>query len=237
LAGAPLEELRATRCAGLRSVASLKGAPLSEIDLAYTAVADLRPLSGARIREADLSGLPVVDFSPLRSWRLNRIWLNDTRFEDFGLFREMALEELHAARVPVRDFGPLTGLPLRRLTLSGTAILNLEPLVAMNLDHLDLSFTRVTELRPLTQSTVHSLMLHGCNGVQNWEPLREVSGLRRLSAPAATVPKRVLQNVRLVALFSAEAALGERDNAWRHTTQVDAFWKKYGRPTVGGGVR
>ena len=233
LAAARLDRFVATRCSRLRSVAALADMPLSSLDLAYTSVADLTPLIQARVRRVDLSGIPATDFTPIRAWRLNAASLHDTKLMDLALFRGMALEELHAARIPARDFAPLAGLPLRRLTLSGTAIVDLSPLIAMSLDHLDLSLTRVTDLSPLAQVTVDSLMLHGCNGVQDWHVLQNVNGLRRLSAPLASVPKQAQRRARVLAQLTPEATARERDVAWRDTAHIEAFWRKFGRSTAG----
>lgn len=228
---APLNRFAARGCGGLRDVKALQGMPLTHLDLSYTAVEDLSPLDGVRVRHADLSGIPATDFAVMRSWDLNAIWLHDTEFVDFSVFKEMALEDLHVARVPARDFAPLAGLPLKRVTLTGTAIVDLSPFFAMQLEHLDLSFTRVSDLKPLSRTTVHSLMLHGCNGVQDWTQLRQVNGLRRLSAPAATVPKNVLRSLRTAALLSAKGLALVRDATWRDAAQIEMFWKRYGRPT------
>jgi serine/threonine protein kinase len=232
LAGQSVERFVASGCGALRRIDALHEMPLTYLDLSYSGVAALGPLAKSKVRHVNLSGVPATDFEVLRNWKLNSAWLNDCKITDFSVFREMALEQLHAARVPVKDFSPLALVPLKQVTLSGTAVVDLKPFSAKNLDHLDLSFTRVADLAPLTRLSVGSLMLHGCNGVGDWGSIRNIRGLRRLSAPTGTVPRLAIRKLGLLAEIGPDQVAKLRDQVWRDTAQIETFWKKHGRPVT-----
>lgn len=234
LAGKALVELKANNSA-IRDLSPLRGMPLTTLEISHTAVEQLEALSEAPLRYVKMSSIPATDFAVLRGKSLLRGWFNDTALDDMEIFSDMALEELHVAKVPAKNFSILRRLPLRRLTLAGTTIEDLSPLGSqLNLIYLDVSFTRVQKLAPLTSVRLESLLLHGCRFVSDWEKLRRIRGLRRLSVNAnavgsgilrACVSLKTVRNIgekRLEELSMAETA------NWRSRVSQDQFWEKRG---------
>jgi Leucine-rich repeat (LRR) protein len=104
----PLKELECWK-SNVKDLSPLRGAPLTSLDIAWTAIEDLTPLLTA----TDLTWLhcdntPVTDLSPLRG---------------------KPLTELHCQNTGVTDLSPLEGMPLRNLRCNsgvarnGTAVL------------------------------------------------------------------------------------------------------------------
>ncbi|MFT6621238.1 MAG: hypothetical protein ACJASX_004155, partial [Limisphaerales bacterium] len=89
---------------------------------------------------------------------------------------------------------PLGGTIVDWLNLSQSQIRDLEVLSTAELRFLDLSFTRISDLRPLTRNTrIHTLFLHGCNGITDWAPLLKVKGLRQVTVSAGDPNLPMLQ--------------------------------------------
>jgi serine/threonine protein kinase/Leucine-rich repeat (LRR) protein len=78
----------------------LKGAPISELHIGRSGIADLTPVRDLPLRSLGLWGNPVTDLSPLRG---------------------MQIEELTIEQTRVSDVSPLIGLPLKKLYLRGCA--------------------------------------------------------------------------------------------------------------------
>lgn len=234
-----LSQLDAASCRSLSNIGDLRSlAQLEDLDIADTGVRNLDPLAGIRIRRIDLSGIPAENFEALRGMKLAEAACNDTQLRDLTVFADMALVELHLARAPVEDFSPLERLTtLRRLTLTGTAIEDLAPVAAKRLEFLDLSFTRIQSLNPLRGpvTRVHTLLLHGCNGIQEWKGLAGIRGLTGLSHPPE-VSLRFLSgcaSLRKHASIDVQRLDKLRDRTWHIAEDLERFWSSFGR-SIGG---
>jgi len=224
-----LHTLDITGCAAITNIAALAGMELAVLRMSRSGVSDLWPLKDARLQHVWMSQIPAADFNVLRGKRLRTGWFNETALNDLSVFADMALSELHLAKVPARDFSVLRSLPLDRLTLSGTLIESLEPLSSQReLKYLDVSYTRVRELAPLTRVRITELLLHGCNGIEDWKNLRLIRGLTRVSFPAGAVSNRVragLSSVRVIAALDEEQTAAVEDLAcWRDPASQRRFW-------------
>lgn len=93
------------------NVAMLRGAPISGLILAETAVSDLSPLRGMPLTRLRLASTKVTDLSPLQG---------------------MPIDQLQISGTAVADISPLRGMPLRDLKMTScTNLTDLTPLAGM----------------------------------------------------------------------------------------------------------
>ena len=225
-----LRLLNITGCSGITNIAPLAGMDLGELHMSRSGVTDLWPLKDAQLREVWMSEIPAPDFNVLRGKKLRVGWFNETALNDLSVFSNMAISELHLAKVPAKDFSVLLNLPLERLTLTGTSIESLDPLATQGrLRYLDVSYTRIRELEPLANVPITDLLLHGCNGIEDWKNLRRLRKLTRLSYPAGEVDNRIkagLPSLKIEAVLDDEKAAEVKDLAyWRHLNAQKKFWE------------
>ena len=231
-----LSRLDAENCHSLADIGDVAGlTELEDLNIAGTAVTNLLPIAGIRIRRVNMSGIPAESFEALRGRKLVVGAFNDTHLRDMSVFNGMTLLELHLARVPVEDFSPLKNqTTLRKLTLTGTAIENLVPLTDMNLGFVDLSFTRIQSLAPLRSgiTRIGTLLLHGCNGIEEWQHLAGIRGLTGVSYPQGEVAGRILSacsKLRRHAPVVPERLDKLRDQVWNDAGDLERFWAAYSR--------
>lgn len=233
LASADLSQLNIMKCTGITNIEPLQGMKLDDLFMSETSVTNLQPLADSQLRRVRMSGIPAVDFGVLRGKKLRSGWFNESALSDLSVFNDMAIVELHLAKVPAKDFSILQELPLERLTLSGTSIEDLSPLGTKSaLRYLDVSYTRIQRLAPIEAVKVDTLLLHGCNGIQDWTVLRRLGRLKRLSVSDGELDPRIragCRSLESVAVLSDRVADAVRDTVWRDTSAQSRFWNEHGK--------
>jgi hypothetical protein len=101
----------------------LNGAPISDLNLNYTAVADLSPLRGMALKGLHLIATKVTDLSPLKGMPLTFLNLSLTKVTDISVLREMPLIYLRThGCTELADLSPLASCKtLTNLTLPSDA--------------------------------------------------------------------------------------------------------------------
>jgi hypothetical protein len=134
---------------GLRSLESLKGLNLTDLEISLNAVSDLSPLLGMRIERLDLSSNPIKSLAPLAGMPLESIALGGTEVSDLRPLAGMKLRGLIAWDTPVEDLAPIRGMPLEVLNLRKAPVKSLEPLRGMALYWLTIQDSAASDLGPL----------------------------------------------------------------------------------------
>ena len=204
LADPPRLDLRGS---WISDLSVLKGFSPVELDVSYTAVADLAGLADlASLEAVNLAGLPIEDLSPLRGLKLRRLDISGTAVTDLSPLAGMPLEELIAPGTGVADVRALKAAPLRRLDLSRTAVAELSslrdlPLARLNLYHtavadlsdlagmrlvwLNIDHTGVSDLGPLAHMPLEQLVCSPSRAFAGLAALRDVATLKTFRyAPA-----------------------------------------------------
>jgi len=163
----------------------LNGLPVTDLQIAYTAVTNLAPLRELPLRSLDVRHTPLRSLAGLAGVKLERLAVSTTEISDLSPLRGMPLKYLSVARTAVTNLGPLRGMQLADLRLNLAAIDDLSPLVGMPLHTLSIDHTKVTDISPLAGMPLNSLRAYRCD-------LRDLSALRgmplkdlRLSGPRA----------------------------------------------------
>jgi serine/threonine protein kinase/Leucine-rich repeat (LRR) protein len=222
LAGAKIRHLFLSRCEEIQSLEPIRDMPLESIGIGGTLAGDLTMLRGKPLRILKLADHPVVDFEFLRGIRtLKHGTFSRTKLSDLSVLENCVFNELWLDGISATNFAPLGGTIVDWLNLSQSQIRDLEVLSTAELRFLDLSFTRISDLRPLTRNTrIHTLFLHGCNGITDWAPLLKVKGLRQVTVSAGDPNLPMLQErlPRAVVVPIDTSSSSENRLLWR-------FWK------------
>ncbi len=143
----------------ISNLPSLKGLPVSRLDLSGSGVTDLSPLQGARVRYLNASRTGIRSLTGLRRVPLRELDLFGTPVADLAGLEGMPLTRLSLSGTSVHDLTPLRGMPLEFLDLNGTPVADLSPLAGMPLKTLKIRGSRVTDLAPLAGVPLEFLVL------------------------------------------------------------------------------
>jgi Leucine-rich repeat (LRR) protein len=165
---------------------------LSRLDLAWTNVADIRPLAGLRtLTTLKLHATKVADISPLRSLTaLRELFLGDTPVADIAALanlQQLTALYLHATKVV--DASPLVGLThLKVLTLGDTDLEDVSPLTTLTLlTRLSIGGKLVADVASLSRLTgLSDLDMEG-TGVSDVTPISGLTNLERLNLSGTPV--------------------------------------------------
>ena len=162
-----------------------KSAPIRELVLYGTSVADLRPLEGFALTRLDIRQTLVTDLTALRapalSGSLRDLRLYDTKVTDFSPLTACTnLEVLDASSTALADLSLLRGRKLRSIQLIRTKVTDISVLAGMPLTRVTLADTAVSDLRPLLQCpTLNELVLPV--GARDVKALRALPALTAIS--------------------------------------------------------
>ena len=170
---------------------------LNVLALRYNLISDLTPLAGLRnLQTLRLSYNAISDLTPLAGARMPSLTTLEFNFNR------------------ISDLTPLAGFTsLRYLTAIENRITDLTPLKDLSLENLFLSNNRITDLKPLeNMNTLAYLTLTGNHMLTDVSPLKDVTGLQRLSIDATGVNdiKPLADNT--AAFTAANARIDLRDN-------------------------
>ncbi len=167
----------------VRSLAALKGLPLTDLQCGRFADGDLAPLTGMKLTRLAVEKSPVKDLSSLRGMPLKTLWVSYTEVSDLSPLDRMPLTDLRCAGTRVVDLTPLKGLPLEQLHCHTTAVADVSPLAGLPLNWLDLGTTRVTDLRPLKGCPLHHIYFPALPWI-DVEPVRSIKTLEIVNGQA-----------------------------------------------------
>jgi Leucine-rich repeat (LRR) protein len=162
-----------------------KGAPIRELNLGGTRVANLRPLEELALTKLDLRETPVTDLTALRAPKLSKslreVYLWQAQVTDFSPLAACTnLEVLDASTTALADLSIVRGRKLRVLHLINTKVTDISMLAGMPLTRVLLRGTAVTDLSPLLQCpTLAELVLP--TGARNVGALRALPALTAIS--------------------------------------------------------
>ncbi len=92
----------------INDLATLKDAPISDLNLGNTSVTDLAPLRGMPLKKLSLSGVKVADLSPLEGMRLESLQIIGTNVKDLAVLRGMPLISVRFLKcTALTDLSPL----------------------------------------------------------------------------------------------------------------------------------
>ncbi len=109
-----------------------------EVDIPDPKFSDLSLLRGAPISNLRIAQSAVTDLTPLRGMAIKKLYLFDTKVTDLSPLQGMPLELLNLARTKITDFSPVRGLPLKHLCLDSTRVADLRPFEELPLTTLRL---------------------------------------------------------------------------------------------------
>ncbi len=185
--------------AGIASLESIAGQPISSLEVQDGGFTDLTPLAGSQIRSITIQGGAIAslagpdwsclgsatltrtlirDLSPLRGAPLRRLGMTYCAVDDLSPLCDAQLELLVADHTEISDLGPLRGMPLHHVYIGRTKVASIEPVVSDALTAIDIVDTLVDDLAPLAGRQVRELTM---------------TGTTHLVAQAATLGLRFMQ--------------------------------------------
>ncbi len=167
-----------------RDCSVFTGAPIRELNLDDTSVADLSPLRDIALTKLLLSRTPVTDLTALRapglSDNLREVNFWRTSVTDFSPLTACAsLEVLDAADTSFADLAIVRACKLRIAQLSNTRVTDISVLAGMPLTRVSLNGTAVTDLGLLLQCpTLREIVLpHAARDVDMLRALTALTGI------------------------------------------------------------
>ena len=153
----------------LRDLSILKGAPISELNLANCPVSDLTPIHDMKLEVLLLASDSVADLSPLRGMPLTRLLLNGSKISDLSSLEGLPLRELYLDECKnVTDVAALAEIPtLEKVTV---------PMQARNIEALH----KLTKLQLLAFNRIANALLPATTVEDFWEETAANSWIRRL---------------------------------------------------------
>ena len=169
-----------------RDCTIFKGAPIRELILNGTSVADLRPLEELPLAVLEVKETRVTDLAPLRApvlsgslRRVNVSFLNATDFSPLAACENLEVLLAFSSR-GLSDLTFLRGLKLREVWLAHTAVSDISVLAGMPLSKVFLDDTAVTDVSPLGKCPQLSELVLPHNA-REVETLRALPILKKIS--------------------------------------------------------
>ncbi|MBN4074108.1 protein kinase, partial [bacterium AH-315-E10] len=220
----------------IQNIDSLKGMPLTSLNLQQTRVSDLSPLKDMPLTSLDLYQTRVSDLTPLIGMLLTVLNAGKTTVTDLSPLKGMPLSHLSLERTSVSDLSPLKGMPLTSLNLQVTDVSDLTPLEGMTLTYLILDNTKVTDLTPLKGMPLTSLNIGGVK-VTDLTPLEgmpltylylvrspasDLSSLKDLPLESLVfTPERITKGLKEVRNIKTLTRIGTE---WNNLVGAEEFW-------------
>ena len=175
LKGVPLSTLNLSNCVNVDDVTALQDASrLSVLNLANTKVFDLRPLKGKPLTTLDLANTSVSDLAPLEGMPLTQLVLDNSQVTELNALKGMKLVSLSLYNTKVRFLDPLEGMTtITKLNLEGSKVISLKALKGMPLTSLYAGGTTIRDLSPLAGMPLTQVVdLTGCVSISELAPLK-----------------------------------------------------------------
>lgn len=161
---------------------------LRVLDVSKTLVSSLAPLSRlTSLQILSLRGTPISDLTHLQHLKsLKSLDVRDSKVASMAAIGCLtSLHELLLDDIPASDLSPLASLSLlKELSIGGQFVSDLTPLAELeSLIALQIKNAPVKSLDALKKvSSLEKLNVEACRHIENWEPLRGRSSLKKLSA-------------------------------------------------------
>ena len=210
----------------IEDLSTVRGLPLSDLQLDYTRVTDLSPVQGMRLRAINLVHLRrLTDLSPLKGMPLENINSDgSSALSDFSPLAGMKLKRFSAGSTQLRDLSVLSDMPLEWVSVAGAAITDLNAITGKSLVYFNgNSCPRLADISAVRTMRLKTAHFCNCPDLHDFTPLLQCAELEKLTLPRNDKAIEVLRKHSRLKLIGYD--VDQEKRAAEFWAEFDSLWK------------